>query len=209
MNRQLVDSLLQSFAVRVWSELFNYLESPMRHFLVVLLSIFSFGGPVEKASAESVDANARKAVLVTGASSGIGNRIALTLADKGFYVYAGARKAEDIAALSVLANIEGHLKEIKDEREILLISDLNKKISQVVLNEPAPFIYERTGERFKNLLFDEFQDTSLMQWQNFLLYKVIQLLQISLHILRYIKVHQVPLFSLKIFCVHAKVHYQY
>ena len=46
-------------------------------------------------------------MLVTGASSGIGNRIALTLAEQGFFVYAGARKAEDIAKLSAIDNIQG------------------------------------------------------------------------------------------------------
>lgn len=76
--------------------------------------------------------------------------------------------AEKLIALGVLSEIETHLKDIKDERDILLISDLNRMISKVVLNEPAPFIYERTGERYSNLLFDEFQDTSIMQWWNFL-----------------------------------------
>jgi len=48
-----------------------------------------------------------QAILVTGASSGIGKEIALTLASNGFFVYAGARKADDIEALSELPNIAG------------------------------------------------------------------------------------------------------
>lgn len=47
----------------------------------------------------------QKAVLVTGASTGIGLRIAETLAKEGFYVYAGARKAEDLARLDAISNI--------------------------------------------------------------------------------------------------------
>lgn len=50
------------------------------------------------------DSNA-KAVLVTGASSGIGLRIAETLSRNGFYVYAGARKAEDLEMLDAMANV--------------------------------------------------------------------------------------------------------
>jgi NAD(P)-dependent dehydrogenase (short-subunit alcohol dehydrogenase family) len=46
-------------------------------------------------------------VLVTGASSGIGRRIAERLAGEGFFVYAGARKAEDIAELSAIRNVQG------------------------------------------------------------------------------------------------------
>src|SRR5690606_6372181 len=43
----------------------------------------------------STQAAPAKAVLVTGASSGLGRTIAEKLAASGYYVYAGARKAED------------------------------------------------------------------------------------------------------------------
>lgn len=52
-------------------------------------------------------AGAQRAVLVTGASSGIGRQIAETLAAQGHFVYAGARKAEDIAELSAIPNMQG------------------------------------------------------------------------------------------------------
>jgi NAD(P)-dependent dehydrogenase (short-subunit alcohol dehydrogenase family) len=48
-----------------------------------------------------------RAVLVTGASSGIGRKMTETLAANGFFVYAGARKAEDIAELSRIPNVQG------------------------------------------------------------------------------------------------------
>jgi NAD(P)-dependent dehydrogenase (short-subunit alcohol dehydrogenase family) len=46
-----------------------------------------------------------KAVLVTGASSGIGLQITETLSRNGFYVYAGARKAEDLKMLDAMENV--------------------------------------------------------------------------------------------------------
>lgn len=49
----------------------------------------------------------QKAVLVTGASSGIGRHIAAKLASEGYFVYAGARNAEDLKELSAITNIEG------------------------------------------------------------------------------------------------------
>jgi NAD(P)-dependent dehydrogenase (short-subunit alcohol dehydrogenase family) len=52
-------------------------------------------------------AAAQRAILVTGASSGIGKEIALTLARRGFFVYAGARKASDIETLSAIDNMQG------------------------------------------------------------------------------------------------------
>ncbi len=49
----------------------------------------------------------QRAVLVTGASSGIGRKIAELLASQGHFVYAGARKPEDIAELSAIPNMQG------------------------------------------------------------------------------------------------------
>lgn len=52
-------------------------------------------------------AAAQRAVLVTGASSGIGRKITELLASQGHFVYAGARKADDIAELSKIRNVQG------------------------------------------------------------------------------------------------------
>jgi NAD(P)-dependent dehydrogenase (short-subunit alcohol dehydrogenase family) len=60
--------------------------------------------------AESVIAaenSTQKAVLVTGASTGIGRNIAERLASEGYFVYAGARKDRDLEALSNIENIQG------------------------------------------------------------------------------------------------------
>lgn len=57
-------------------------------------------------SAQQPTAAAQQAVLVTGASSGIGRRITETLAGRGYFVYAGARKAEDLAELNRIRNVE-------------------------------------------------------------------------------------------------------
>ena len=48
----------------------------------------------------------QKAVLVTGASSGIGRKITERLAEKGFYVYAGARSQKDLDDLGKIKNVQ-------------------------------------------------------------------------------------------------------
>ncbi|HET6245123.1 MAG: UvrD-helicase domain-containing protein [Bacteroidetes bacterium] len=73
-----------------------------------------------------------------------------------------------IYSLMVLNEIEKIIAQLKKENNILHISEFNKIISEIVANEPAPFIYERIGERYKHFLIDEFQDTSVLQWQNLL-----------------------------------------
>jgi NAD(P)-dependent dehydrogenase (short-subunit alcohol dehydrogenase family) len=47
-----------------------------------------------------------KAVLVTGASTGIGRKITERLAADGYFVYAGARKEADLKALGEIKNVQ-------------------------------------------------------------------------------------------------------
>ena len=68
--------------------------------------------------------------------------------------------------LSVLNLINQELKTIKDEENLLMISEFNTIISQQIKDQPAPFIYERIGEKFNHFFIDEFQDTSELQWEN-------------------------------------------
>ncbi|MEI6764835.1 MAG: UvrD-helicase domain-containing protein [Bacteroidota bacterium] len=94
---------------------------------------------------------------------------ARTLIDAGldnYIVYSEINR--NIFPLAVLNETALLLDSIKEENNIIFISEFNQRISDVVLKEPVPFIYERAGERFKNFLLDEFQDTSVMQWQNLL-----------------------------------------
>jgi len=49
--------------------------------------------------AQTVPTAAPRAVLVTGASAGVGRKITERLAADGFFVFAGARKDEDLKAL--------------------------------------------------------------------------------------------------------------
>ncbi|EGV43128.1 DNA helicase UvrD [Bizionia argentinensis JUB59] len=73
---------------------------------------------------------------------------------------------KNLTPLSVLSAINSELQIIKDEQNVMLISEFNGLISQEIKNQPTPFIYERIGEKFKHYFIDEFQDTSELQWQN-------------------------------------------
>lgn len=75
---------------------------------------------------------------------------------------------QNIYSLAVLRELELILDEIKSEKNIVHISEFNKKIAAIVTKESAPFIYERLGERYRHFLIDEFQDTSSLQWLNIL-----------------------------------------
>ncbi len=68
--------------------------------------------------------------------------------------------------LSLLNSIKNELETIKEEQNLVLISEFNSIISKTIAKQPAPFIYERLGEKYRHYFIDEFQDTSRMQWEN-------------------------------------------
>ena len=59
-----------------------------------------------------------KAILVTGASSGIGRYITERLANEGFFVYAGARKQKDIDSLNEIDNVQAIRLDVTVQEEI-------------------------------------------------------------------------------------------
>lgn len=73
---------------------------------------------------------------------------------------------KNITPLSLMNTLSNKLQEIQKEQNILSIAEFNKLINEQIQNQPAPFIYERLGEKYKHFFIDEFQDTSEMQWQN-------------------------------------------
>jgi ATP-dependent exoDNAse (exonuclease V) beta subunit len=73
---------------------------------------------------------------------------------------------KNIIPLAVLNNINIELEQIKDENNIRLNAEFNQLISDNIKEQPAPFIYERIGQRFQHYFIDEMQDTSVLQWQN-------------------------------------------
>ncbi|BDB54114.1 ATP-dependent helicase [Flavobacterium ammoniigenes] len=73
---------------------------------------------------------------------------------------------KNITPLSLLNTVSNELAKIQQEQNILSITEFNALIHREIQNQPAPFIYERLGERYRHFFIDEFQDTSEMQWQN-------------------------------------------
>jgi NAD(P)-dependent dehydrogenase (short-subunit alcohol dehydrogenase family) len=60
----------------------------------------------------------QKAVLVTGASTGIGRKVTERLAADGYFVYAGARKEADLKALSAIKNVQGVRLDVTSAQDI-------------------------------------------------------------------------------------------
>jgi NAD(P)-dependent dehydrogenase (short-subunit alcohol dehydrogenase family) len=68
--------------------------------------------------ATSPDPEGRRAVLVTGASTGIGRKITERLAASGFFVYAGARREADLEELDAIENVDAVRLDVTKPDEI-------------------------------------------------------------------------------------------
>jgi len=72
--------------------------------------------------------------------------------------------ARELLPAYALHGIDLALEELKRVDGVTFFSDLTRRVAEVVKDEPVPYIYERLGERYRHFLIDEFQDTSLLQW---------------------------------------------
>ena len=107
-----------------------------------------------------------------GCAPGVGGRIYgawpnLRLAHLSEFILLSAMQPYLFHA-SLLSELNKIVEQISRDRNVVLISEFNRRIADIVLNEPVPFLYERLGERYEHLLIDEFQDTSVLQWNNLL-----------------------------------------
>ena len=75
--------------------------------------------PVATSAASDTPApTPQKAVLVTGASTGIGRKITERLAAGGYFVYAGARKEADLKELGAIKNVQAVRLDVTDSKDI-------------------------------------------------------------------------------------------
>ena len=86
----------------------------LRGYFVLAVLLFTFYG----ANASENDTDQQQAVLVTGASSGIGLRITEHLTQQGYFVYAGARKDADLKRLDAMDNVQSIRLDVNKKDQI-------------------------------------------------------------------------------------------
>lgn len=74
----------------------------------------------------------------------------------------------NIYVLGILMDIQKRIDEYCREKNLFLISDASDLLRKIIDKNDTPFVYEKTGSRFRHFLIDEFQDTSRFQWENFI-----------------------------------------
>ena len=69
--------------------------------------------------------------------------------------------------VQLLANIDEEVRQLNRENNRFLLSDTNALLHQLVKDGDSSFVFEKIGTNIRNVMIDEFQDTSRMQWGNF------------------------------------------
>jgi ATP-dependent exoDNAse (exonuclease V) beta subunit len=74
----------------------------------------------------------------------------------------------NIFSLGLSGKLMKALQKYSDETNSLLINLTSPVLANIIGNNPSPFIYEKAGTYYNHFMIDEFQDTSDLQWANFL-----------------------------------------
>ncbi len=72
-------------------------------------------------------------------------------------------KVDLVGTLAMIAEEMEHVQEVRNVRTF---HALHERVARVVRHNPVPFLFERMGSRYRHVFVDEFQDTSVTQWQN-------------------------------------------
>jgi NAD(P)-dependent dehydrogenase (short-subunit alcohol dehydrogenase family) len=119
----------------------------MRIFLVASLTLI-----LSMTTAHAAGPAPVKAILVTGASTGIGRNVTEHLAAAGYFVYAGARKPADLEALGKLENVQAVRLDVTKPADIAAAVDTITKAGRglygLVNNAGIASIGTATGTTF-------------------------------------------------------------
>lgn len=69
--------------------------------------------------------------------------------------------------LQLLNHIDEEVRNLNREHNRFLLSDTNSLLHKLVREGDSSFVFEKIGANIRNVMIDEFQDTSRMQWDNF------------------------------------------
>ena len=75
---------------------------------------------------------------------------------------------DSVGIMGISNDIYSRMTEILRQKNLVLLSESKETIRKLIDDADAPFIYEKVGNRYDHLMLDEFQDTSRVEWQNFL-----------------------------------------
>lgn len=74
---------------------------------------------------------------------------------------------QNLSPMTMLGAIDKEVSRLSAERNRFMLARTPIMLRQMIHGDDASFIFERIGTRYNNIMIDEFQDTSRLQWENF------------------------------------------
>ncbi|MBQ9362752.1 MAG: UvrD-helicase domain-containing protein, partial [Bacteroidaceae bacterium] len=75
---------------------------------------------------------------------------------------------QHLSHLQLLSTISTQVDRLNNETNRFLLANSAHFLRRMIDKSNIPFIYEKSGAQFNHIMIDEFQDTSALQWSNFL-----------------------------------------
>ncbi len=87
--------------------------------------------------------------------------------DKNLAGYNSANAVvKTIYSIGIFSDLLALLDDFRRENRVMVSADINNLLRTLISDDLSPFIYEKIGTRIRNIMIDEFQDTSRFQWNN-------------------------------------------
>ena len=90
------------------------------------------------------------------------------IADKSSDYFTAQAILENLNALGIVNDVSLKINELCRDNNLFLISGTNHLLNRIIDDNETPFLYEKTGTRYSHFMIDEFQDTSTLQYKNFM-----------------------------------------
>ena len=83
-------------------------------------------------------------------------------------VYLTHKATTDLLSdMALMADIRNEIRAVLAEENLILLAQTASKLQNAMKHGDADFILEKVGIRYNHIMLDEFQDTSVLQWENF------------------------------------------
>ena len=73
----------------------------------------------------------------------------------------------NLTPMGLFGAIDNEISRLSNERNRFMLARTPIMLRRMIQGEDASFVFERIGTQYNNIMIDEFQDTSRLQWENF------------------------------------------
>lgn len=97
----------------------------------------------------------------------LAGKLVTTWTNNAFTINTIELTLEKLLPLQLLNEVGSEVSAINNETNTFMLAKTPDLFKKMVKNEDSSFIFERAGTTFQHVMIDEFQDTSLLQWEVF------------------------------------------